>query len=80
MDTKIDHPRAPERAPSQCVGEFDIVRLVRNVIGPEGSFDKGSTGTIVYIHRDGVAFEVEIVSPVHAVVTVEAADVERLTV
>ena len=79
MEVKIDHSPALDRAPSPRVNEFDIVRLVRNVVGPEGSFDQGSTGTIVYVHRDGVAFEVEIVAPVHAVVTVEAADVERLT-
>jgi hypothetical protein len=80
MDAKIDPPRAIERAPSPRVGEYDIVRLVRKVVGPEGSFDQGSTGTIVYVHRDGVAFEVEITAPVHAVVTVEAADIERLPV
>ncbi len=60
------------------VAELDRVRLARNVVGPEGSFSEGSTGTIVHVHRDGAAYEVEITAPVHAIVTVVAADVERL--
>ena len=80
MDADIDHPPAAQRNRSSRIEELDCVRLTRDLAAAEGAFDKGSTGTIVHVHGGGLAYEVEITHPVHAVVTVDAADVERLTV
>ncbi len=39
----------------------------------------GSTGAIVHVYEDAGAFEVEITHPLYGVVTVEADDLEALT-
>ena len=57
------------------IKEHDCVVLTKNL--PEESLEAGDVGTVVHIHKDGAAYEVEFVtlagSPV-AVATVEASD------
>lgn len=53
--------------------EFSQVSLAVPVEADGRLFPRGSTGTVVHVHPDGNAYEVEFQSPTQ-VVTVEAAD------
>ena len=58
------------------IKEHDCVVLTKNL--PEENLEAGDVGTVVHIHRDGLAYEVEFVTLAGrtvAVATVEAADV-----
>ena len=54
--------------------EHDVV-VTRAAIWSEGHiYPSGSSGTIVYVHDGGAAFEVEFASPSPVVVTLEQSD------
>ncbi len=58
------------------IKEHDCVVLTKNL--PEESLEAGDVGTVVHIHRGGLAYEVEFVTLAGrtvAVATVEASDV-----
>jgi hypothetical protein len=40
------------------------------------SLPEGTTGVVVHVHGDGIAYEVEIMEPVQCVITVEAGDIQ----
>jgi hypothetical protein len=57
------------------IKEHDCVVLTKNL--PEESLEAGDVGTVVHIHKDGAAYEVEFVTLAGrtvAVATVEASD------
>lgn len=68
-------PQSGEHA----IMEHDIVRLLNGISTDAGTISAGETGTVVYIHRGGQAFEVEFDVPFD-VVTVTAMLVERVPV
>jgi hypothetical protein len=58
------------------IKEHDCVVLTKNL--PEDNLEAGDVGTVVHVHRDGVAYEVEFVTfagRTVAVATVEASAV-----
>lgn len=58
------------------IKEHDCVVLTKNL--PEENLEAGDVGTVVHIHRGGLAYEVEFVTLAGrtvAVATVEASDV-----
>ena len=58
------------------IKEHDCVVLTKNL--PAENLEAGDVGTVVHIHKDGVAYEVEFVTlagDTVAVATVEATDV-----
>ncbi|KPF80162.1 hypothetical protein IP88_00805 [alpha proteobacterium AAP81b] len=56
--------------------EFALVRLVHDVVRPDGVLPAGSEGAIVFRHGDGEAYEVEFAAPFRDVVTLTAADLQ----
>jgi hypothetical protein len=57
------------------IKEHDCVVLTKNL--PEERLEAGDVGTVVHIHKDGAAYEVEFVTLAGrtvAVATVEASD------
>ena len=57
------------------IKEHDCVVLTKNL--PEENLEAGDVGTVVHIHNDGVAYEVEFITlagDTVAVTTVEASD------
>ena len=57
------------------IKEHDCVVLTKSL--PEESLEAGDVGTVVHIHKDGAAYEVEFVTLAGrtvAVATVEASD------
>lgn len=63
---------------SSKINEFDVVALLHDL--PDAGLCAGQTGTVVYVHNDGEAFEVEF--PIEArrsvVETVDAKDLLKL--
>lgn len=59
------------------IEEFDLVRLRTPLREDEVELPAGSVGTVVHVYANGRGYEVEFQRPLHAVVTVEAAQVER---
>jgi hypothetical protein len=58
------------------IKEHDCVVLTKNL--PAENLEAGDVGTVVHIHKDGAAYEVEFVTlagDTVAVATVEASDV-----
>jgi hypothetical protein len=58
------------------IKEHDCVVLTKNL--PEENLEAGDVGTVLHIHRDGLAYEVEFVTlagQTVAVATVKASDV-----
>lgn len=58
------------------IKEHDCVVLTKNL--PAENLEAGDVGTVVHIHRDGLAYEVEFMTLAGrtvAVATVEASDV-----
>ena len=58
------------------IKEHDCVVLTKSL--PEENLEAGDVGTVVHIHRDGLAYEVEFMTLAGrtvAVATVEASDV-----
>ena len=58
------------------IKEHDCVVLTKNL--PEENLEAGDVGTVVHIHRDGLAYEVEFVTlagQTVAVATVESSNV-----
>jgi hypothetical protein len=58
------------------IKEHDCVVLTKNL--PVENLEAGDVGTVVHLHKDGVAYEVEFVTLAGntvAMATVEAADV-----
>ena len=60
------------------IADLDIVALLRDL--PDLGLRAGQTGTVVYVHNDGEAFEVEFpLQPRNsAVETIDAADLLKL--
>jgi ATP-dependent exoDNAse (exonuclease V) alpha subunit len=61
------------------IKEHDCVVLTKNL--PAENLEAGDVGTVVHIHKDGVAYEVEFVTLAGntvAVATVEAPDVRPI--
>ena len=57
------------------IKEHDCVVLTKNL--PEENLEAGDVGTVVHIHKNGVAYEVEFVTlagSTVAVATIEASD------
>jgi hypothetical protein len=62
------------------IKEHDCVVLTANL--PEEGLEAGDVGTVVHIHKDGVAYEVEFVTLAGrtiAVATVEAAKLRPIS-
>jgi hypothetical protein len=62
------------------IKEHDCVVLTKNL--PLENLEAGDVGTVVHIHKDGVAYEVEFVTlagDTVAVATVEASDVRPIS-
>jgi hypothetical protein len=62
------------------IKEHDCVVLTKNL--PEENLEAGDVGTVVHIHRDGLAYEVEFVTlagQTVAVATVEASAVRPVS-
>ena len=58
------------------IKELDCVVLTKNL--PQESLEAGDVGTVVHIHKNGAAYEVEFITLAGrtvAVATVEASDV-----
>jgi hypothetical protein len=58
------------------IQELDIVSLTHDI--PEESLKKGDTGTVVYCHGNGAAFEVEFIDSdgmTIAVLTLEPSEI-----
>lgn len=60
------------------IEELDIVRLLAEVTLDEGRLPIGTLGTAVYRHQNGEAFEVEFLTPFHALLTLRANEVAAL--
>ena len=61
------------------IKEHDCVVLMKNL--PAENLEAGDVGTVVHIHKDGAAYEVEFVTLAGntvAVATVEASDVRPI--
>jgi hypothetical protein len=73
----IERPRgsSPGSLTARLV-EHARVRLTSDVLEQGSLYPAGSTGTVVHVHRDGAAFEVEITHPGHDVITVEGKALE----
>lgn len=61
-----------------AIQELDVVRLLAEVSLDEGRLPVGSLGTAVFRHLNGEAFEVEFMSPFHALLTLRANEVAAL--
>ena len=62
------------------IKEHDCVVLTKNL--PEENLEAGDVGTVVHIHKDAAAYEVEFVTlagDTVAVATVEASDVRPVS-
>jgi hypothetical protein len=62
------------------INEHDCVVLTADL--PEEGLKSGDVGTVVHVHRDGVAYEVEFMTfagKTIAVATVEASDLRRVS-
>jgi hypothetical protein len=58
------------------INEHDCVVLTKNL--PAENLEAGDVGTVVHVHKDGAAYEIEFVTlagDTVAVATVEASDV-----
>jgi len=77
--TTSDFLVEPSRSPKPgSVRENDRVRLVSDLSDDDRTYRAGSTGTVVHVYQDGAAYEVEITTPVHGVVTVEEKAIEAI--
>ncbi len=61
------------------LAELTEVRLTRRVETGGSIMPQGSRGCIVGVYQDGAAYEVEFFAPEHAVLTIEAGDVEAFS-
>jgi len=63
---------------AEQIKELDVVALLRDL--PEAGLCAGQTGTVVFVHNDGEAFEIEFpMEPLRSVVeTVEAGNLLKL--
>ncbi|MSU59680.1 MAG: DUF4926 domain-containing protein [Pedosphaera sp.] len=62
------------------INEHERVVLTKNL--PEENLEAGDVGTVVHIHKDGAAYEVEFVTlagETVAVATVEASDLRPIS-
>jgi hypothetical protein len=60
----------------RSIPELGIVAL-RHPRECEGKvLPEGTTGTVVYVYRDGSGYEVEFAEPFHCVLTVGADDIQ----
>lgn len=60
------------------IQELDVVRLLAEVALDQGRLPIGALGTAVYRHQNGEAFEVEFMTPFHALLTLRASEVAPL--
>ncbi|GGE74811.1 type I restriction endonuclease [Sphingomonas prati] len=65
--------RAPETG---GISDLSRVRLRVPKRAGEQDIPAGSTGTVVYVYKKSLAYEVEFSSPFHAVVTLERSDLD----
>lgn len=66
------HPTAARTSGSAAFWELDRVQTVVDVIGEAGEHvPVGSTGTVVAVWGDGVAFDVEFTRPVETLAAIE---------
>jgi hypothetical protein len=63
------------RTPAGEFAELDLVRLRFDTADDDVIFPENSLGTIVYVHENGAAFEVEFAKPVPAVLTLGPLDI-----
>lgn len=56
--------------------EHSLVRLRSATADDHTVYPRGALGTIVHIHRNGVAFEVEFSDPSPGVLTLEPSELE----
>ena len=54
--------------------ELSVVTLTRDVDVDGERLPRGATGVVVAVYADGLGYEVEFEQPFHAVVTLEAGD------
>ena len=62
----------------KAVRELDRVRLAGFYHSGEGVLPAGTEGTVVYRYKDGAAYEVEFIAPIHALVTLRPGELERV--
>ncbi|MES2023016.1 MAG: DUF4926 domain-containing protein [Pseudomonadota bacterium] len=63
---------------ASAIQELDVVRLLAEVTLDEGRLPVGTLGTAVFRHQNGEAFEVEFMTPFHALLTLRANEVAAL--
>jgi len=69
-------PAQPRKAANQAAPfrELDMVRTIRELDSKRGHVDKGTTGTVLLVHGDGEAYEIEF-DP-HVVMLAKHQDLE----
>ena len=66
-----------ETPKGRAMQEHDLVRVVRSFADGNRRVEAGAVGTIVHVHRDGAAFEIEFQTDDPFVVTAPAIHVIR---
>ena len=57
------------------IPELGLVALKQARACDGGMLPEGTTGTVVFVYRDGAAYEVEFEEPFHCVVTLDRDDI-----
>ncbi len=73
----MGHLDQPKAAAKPTYPELSLVRLNTDVQVGETTVPAGSLGTIVYVYREGQAYEVEFFQPIAATLTLTAADLAQ---
>lgn len=74
LSTSVSGP-SPGRSAQPCkFEELSVVHLSRTLEPGGRALPRGTSGTVVAVYGDGLAYEVEFFEPFHCVLTVESAD------
>ncbi len=77
MDDRLFY--AVETVVPRAIDELDDVRLIVDTEVPSrGLLPMGSCGTVVAVHGDGEAFSVEFEEPFHALLLLDADQIEAI--
>jgi len=65
------------RHPStKAFAELDVVKAIAPIEGHRVKVLPGATGTIVFVHEAGAAYEVEFDEPIHVILCAKQEDLE----
>lgn len=56
--------------------ELAIVKATTEIRGERGTVPAGATGTVLMVHADGAAYEIEFDAPTHAILRARREDLE----